>query len=77
MTLGGDDWLAGGGMFHVTGHGRRHLSLLGLLGVRVGDLLSLGAVDLGNLEVNLTGHQLALPPGYGLTSLISGPDLKV
>ena len=39
------------------------------------NLLTIGAVDLGDDELDGLGNQLALLPGDGLTGLITGPNL--
>ena len=62
-------------MLDLAGHLGGHLGLLGVDAVRVGNLVSLLAVNLGHLEVNLSGHQFALSPSDGFASLISGPNL--
>ena len=63
-------------MLDLAGHLGGHLGLLGVDAVRVGNLVSLLAVNLGHLEVNLSGHQFALSPSDGFASLISGPNLN-
>ena len=76
LALGRGHGAAVGGVLDLAGHAGGHLGLLGLLAVGVGDLVGLLAVDLGHLEVNLSGDELALPPGHRLARLVSGPNLE-
>ena len=57
----------------VEGVGHPHVGHL--LRLMEPNLLTIGAVDLGDDELDGLGNQLALLPGDGLTCLITGPNL--
>ena len=67
--------LAAGAVLDLAVEGVGHPHVGHLLRLVVPNLLTIGAVDLGDDELDGLGNQLALLPGDGLAGLITGPNL--